>query len=174
MIPFTLLVILFQTSPFWTSILAYKFNNEPLYKVEVIGMILCFVAVVFITIDENDSKEKILSTTTGTADDLDLEKIVSNQNFLIKTTGVFLILFASLMSASIAVLNRSLREVPYSVVLFYHSLLGMTATVAILFVGKLIFGRPLYFLSLARLDFGILALASLLDAIGVLAQTVAY
>lgn len=78
MIPFTLLVILFQTSPFWTSIMAYKYNGEPLYKVEVIGMILCFIAVVLITLDEKEEKSEILSTQTGTADDLDLEKIVDN------------------------------------------------------------------------------------------------
>lgn len=54
MIPFTLLVILFQTSPFWTSIMGYSINGEPLYMVEIIGMILCFVAVVAITLDDKE------------------------------------------------------------------------------------------------------------------------
>ena len=85
-----------------------------------------------------------------------------------------MILIASVMSASIAVLNRSLRQVPYSIVLFYHSFFGMTATVLILFVWSLLYGRPLYFLKLARADFALLAAASFLDAIGVLAQTVAF
>ena len=83
--------------------------------------------------------------------------------------GVFFILIASVISASIAVLNRSLREIPYSIVLFYHSLFGMMATVAILIVWCLLLGRKLYFLELARFDFGLLAAASFLDAIGVLA-----
>ena len=62
MIPFTLLVILFQTSPFWTSIMGYKFNGEPLYTVEIVGMVLCFIAVVFITLDEKEEGEDIIST----------------------------------------------------------------------------------------------------------------
>ena len=52
MIPFTLLVILFQTSPFWTSMMGYAFNGEPLYKVEIIGMLLCFGCVVAITLNQ--------------------------------------------------------------------------------------------------------------------------
>lgn len=62
MIPFTLLVILFQTSPFWTSIMGYKYNNEPLYKIEIFGMILCFICVIAITIDEKDEGDHIMST----------------------------------------------------------------------------------------------------------------
>ena len=78
------------------------------------------------------------------------------------------------MSSGIAVLNRSLKSIPYSVVLFYHSLFGMAATVLILLVSFAFFGRPLYFLALARFDIGLLVGASFLDAIGVLAQTVAF
>ena len=54
LIPFSLLVILFQTSPFWTSILSYYYNGEPIYRVEILGMILCFVAVIIITMGEDD------------------------------------------------------------------------------------------------------------------------
>ena len=53
MIPVSLLVILFQTSPFWTSILSYYVNGEPIYRVEILGMILCFVAVIIITMGED-------------------------------------------------------------------------------------------------------------------------
>ena len=53
MIPFSLLVILFQTSPFWTSILSYFINGEPIYRIEILGMILCFVAVIVITMGED-------------------------------------------------------------------------------------------------------------------------
>ena len=53
MIPFSLLVILFQTSPFWTSIMGYYYNGEPLYAMEIVGMVLCFIAVLYITQDES-------------------------------------------------------------------------------------------------------------------------
>ena len=174
MIPFTLLVILFQTSPFWTSIMGYKYNNEPLYKVEIIGMILCFIAVVAITLDEKEEGDQIMSTQTGKTDTWDLEKIVSKESNLIKMGGIALILIASVMSSGIAVLNRSLKQTPYSIVLFYHSFFGMLATLTILAVWCLSTDRPVYFLALARYDFMLLVGAAFLDAIGVLAQTVAF
>ena len=52
MIPFSLMVILYQTSPFWTSIMGYFLNGEPLYTVEIVGMVLCFVAIVAITLED--------------------------------------------------------------------------------------------------------------------------
>jgi len=154
--------------------MSYKYNNEPLYKVEIIGMVLCFIAVIIITLDEKDEGDEIISTQTGKVDDFDLEKYVSRQENLIKFGGIVLILLASVMSSGIAVLNRSLRETPYSIVLFYHSFFGMLATVTILFFWCVFGGRPLYFLKLARFDFILLAGASFLDAVGVLAQTVAF
>lgn len=61
MIPFSLLVILFQTSPFWTSILSYHFNGEPIYRVEIFGMILCFIGVVIITTSEDKDQNELLT-----------------------------------------------------------------------------------------------------------------
>ena len=55
MIPFSLLVIIFQTAPFWTTILSYYINGEKIFKIEILGMVLCFVAVIFITMNEDDS-----------------------------------------------------------------------------------------------------------------------
>ena len=53
-VPFSLLVIIYQTSPFWTSLLSYKINGEPLYMVEVFGMLFCFAAVCTVTMCEDD------------------------------------------------------------------------------------------------------------------------
>ena len=60
-VPFSLLVIIYQTSQFWTSILSYKFNSEPLYMVEIFGMILCFIAVCIVTMYEKDDKNELLT-----------------------------------------------------------------------------------------------------------------
>lgn len=103
-----------------------------------------------------------------------MQKKVNSESFFYKSVGIGLILMASVMSSGIAVLNRQLKHIPYSLVLFYHSLFGMAATLLILFVGCTFFDRPLYFLELARYDFALLGAASFLDAIGVLAQTIAF
>ena len=48
LIPFSVLVILFQTNPFWTSILSFFVNAEPIFAIELVGMIICFFCVVII------------------------------------------------------------------------------------------------------------------------------
>lgn len=83
-------------------------------------------------------------------------------------SGVLLILIASLMSASIAVLNRSLKDVPYSVVLFYHSFFGVFMTFVFLASAVLLISRPLYFLDFTPFDNLLLFSATGFDALGVM------
>ena len=78
------------------------------------------------------------------------------------------------MSAGIAVLNRSLKEVPYAVVLFYHSFFGLFATFTLLASLKIFADRPLYFMEFTPIDNAILFGATLLDTIGVMSQTIAF
>lgn len=61
MISFSLLVILFQTSPFWTSLLSYYYNGEPILMVEIAGMTACFVAVIIITMSEDSNQNELLT-----------------------------------------------------------------------------------------------------------------
>ena len=61
MISFSLLVILFQTSPFWTSLLSYYYNGEPILMVEIAGMTACFVAVMIITMTEDKEQNELLT-----------------------------------------------------------------------------------------------------------------
>ena len=48
LIPFSLLVILFQTNPFWTAALSHCFNGELVKIYEVLGMLICFAGVIVI------------------------------------------------------------------------------------------------------------------------------
>ena len=107
-------------------------------------------------------------------DDEELEKIVTKESFLLKFGGIVLTLVASVMSAGIAVLNRGLKDVPYSVVLFYHSFFGMFTTFIFILVLVVFTSRPLYFLDFKPLDNLFLFGATGFDAIGVMTQTIAY
>ena len=51
LLPLSLLVILFQTNPFWITILSFVFNNEPIIPREIIGMVICFLGVVIISLN---------------------------------------------------------------------------------------------------------------------------
>lgn len=169
LIPFSLLVIIFQTSPFWTSLLSYKFNNEPLYAVEIVGMILCFVGVCFITMSEADDQNSLLTGQTGHVDDEILAKEEAKKDVFSKVAGITLMFVASLMSSGIAVLNRTLANVPYSVVLFYHSFFGIFISFVLIVGLGVMVDRPLYFLSFTNFENGILFVATFMDAIGVMA-----
>jgi len=48
LISFSVLVILFQTNPFFTSILSYFVNSEQIFPIELIGMLVCFAGVIVI------------------------------------------------------------------------------------------------------------------------------
>ena len=71
-------------------------------------------------------------------------------------------------------LNRSLKEVPYAVVLFYHSFFGIFATTTYLTFTCAMTNRPLYFLEFSPFDNLILFSATALDAISVMSQTIAF
>ena len=85
-----------------------------------------------------------------------------------KVGGIVFILVASFMSSSIGVLNRSLKDVPYAVVLFYHSFFGIFITTTYLSAAFTFTSRPLYVLDFSPIDNTILFTATGLDAISVM------
>ena len=48
-IPLSLVVIVFNTGPFWISVLGWMINSERIVPVELLGMVLCFIGVVVIS-----------------------------------------------------------------------------------------------------------------------------
>ena len=40
--------------------MGYQLNNEPLYVVEIVGMVLCFCAVVAITLEDRGEDKEVL------------------------------------------------------------------------------------------------------------------
>ena len=48
--PLALVMVFWQTNPFWISIVAFCLLKEPLVRLEIIGMIICFAAVVVIAL----------------------------------------------------------------------------------------------------------------------------
>lgn len=97
LIPFSLLVILFQTNPFWTSILSHFVNGEAIRPFEVIGMIVCFIAVIVIARHDDNDNLDIAA--------MDPEAQSSKRTH---TLGIVLIMAAAVLTACSAVFNRAL------------------------------------------------------------------
>ena len=46
--PLTLIMVVFQTNPFWITLIAFCILREPIVHFEFIGILLCFGAVILI------------------------------------------------------------------------------------------------------------------------------
>ena len=55
MMPLTLATVIFQTNPFWMTILAICFLQEKIMIVEIIAMVLSFGGVIMVTLSPDDS-----------------------------------------------------------------------------------------------------------------------
>lgn len=138
LIPFSLLVILFQTNPFWTAALSHCFNGEKVKLFEVFGMLICFAGVIVIANNDESPVENLemLDSETGEiAPPLEEEEqVVKNASITARTCGIVLIMTASIISAWTAVFNRALKSVDYTVVMTYHGMLGFFASLMFLSV----------------------------------------
>jgi len=67
MVPMYISVILFNLAPFWTSLLAFWINGEPIVKLEYVAMAICFLCIIGMTISKmyaNDAEESVYSPST--------------------------------------------------------------------------------------------------------------
>ena len=115
-------VVIVQTSPFWTSILGLLINKEVVHKFEYIAMIFCFGSVVAITQSKPNSSTTYSEST--------------------RLTGIIMAFTLSWVFSATCVFNRRLKDVHFVVVLFYHSIFGMTAASVIIISEKVITGDP--------------------------------
>ena len=53
----TFAVLIFTSASFWTSILAYCAFREPIFPVEIIGMVVCFAGMFAITLSGTTNAE---------------------------------------------------------------------------------------------------------------------
>ena len=68
--PLALIMVFWQTTPFWVSIMAWYFLGEPVYRLEIIAMVVCFSAVVVIAMQvRNSDVDPESSDETIPADD---------------------------------------------------------------------------------------------------------
>ena len=58
-VPLSLVMIIFNTSPFWIAIIAFCLLGEPIIGLEIIGIILCFGAVVAIALQTDEEPPNV-------------------------------------------------------------------------------------------------------------------
>ena len=48
--PLALIMVFWQTTPFWVSIVAFFLLREPVIPLEILGMVICFTGVIVIAL----------------------------------------------------------------------------------------------------------------------------
>ena len=130
MIPIALATILFNLAPFWTSFMGYFINGEKIYIFQYFAMAVCLVLIVCLTLTKDSpstaTKQKPVNTYADTL------------------MGIVISILASINGAAMNISNRRLQGTHFSVVMFFHSLLGFTIPLLILLLYSLITSTPLF------------------------------
>ena len=127
--PISLVIVCSCTAPFWISILANVVNGEPLIGLEIASMIVCFSAVIVITM--NVGKEEGDSTIV-----VDTEDTYNRPQL-----GIAIALAGSVMQALTATLNRSLKGVRPNIIVFYQTLVGLILLGAYILIEAIVTGN---------------------------------
>ena len=163
----TFTIIIFTSGSFWTSILAYCAFREPIFPIEIVGMVICFAGMVTITLSGTanaDSEDEIEEA------DADVQSFSKEQLIL----GYALIFIQSWIFASNCVLNRALKPIHHAIVMFWHGTFGMTLAVLGVLGQALMTEGPIRFFQYEGRMYGLLLSAMFFDSIGVTSITIAF
>jgi drug/metabolite transporter (DMT)-like permease len=164
--PLFLCIIIFQTNPFWIAMLGQCINSEKVQRVEYIGMLLCFFGVCGIGLSSVLGKENSpeLGETTESEANFD--------NFIV--LGLMLV-FAAAWSFSVnCVLNRTLKEISFSVVMFYHGLIGVVLTIMFISGDMVVNGSDFRLAQYPSHIFWLTVFSGLLDGLRGYCMTIAF
>jgi drug/metabolite transporter (DMT)-like permease len=108
----------------WTSVLAYLILREPIHKTEIAAILICFSAVVLI------SQSKSGETT------------VDGVTFLMYQLGILAISYTAFGFGIVGVFTRKMKEMHFSVILFWYSLFGAVTLGGYILIRDLFFTLP--------------------------------
>lgn len=167
LIPISLTFILMQTSPFWTSIIAYWVNKEPIFKYEYVAMVVCFSAVIYITFSKPHADEADISEDPVVTDEDGTSDVMTSKTVL----GVTLAFVLAWLFALCNVINRVLKAINWRIVMFYHALVGLTLSLTAVGIEAIIKGE---FRTYTWEQYGLIVVTCIFDFGSVNSQTIAF
>ena len=145
MIPITVQITIFQTAPFWTTLLAWMFLGDRILRLEVVAMVICFCAIVFISTSSPGAEEDPIEEAAP-VEESD-KYFTGNSAFIV---GCILVLVTSWGFSINNVINRKLQNTPFTILNFYYCIVAFTVTGAYLLGEYIHSDEPLRLLSLDR------------------------
>lgn len=128
--PLSLAMVCRQTTTFWASLFACLCLGEAIYPLEIVGMVLCYIAVVIIAMQRRDGERAESVETDGEVDPYD-------RQFL----GVIISLFGGLILAIQSVSVRSIKTMKTEVIVFYYCLFGFSISALFIFAEMILTGN---------------------------------
>jgi len=154
-IPLSLQTILFNLNPFWCSILGYLINGEKVARLEYICMAVAFLGVIGICFGADKTETDATSVAVGTT-----------------ILGIVVAFASSWTLASSNILNRIIKDIHFTVVMTYHTMIGTTATFIPTALVCLLTHQT--FLSYSSSQWGLMMLGGLFEFITVATNIVAF
>ena len=130
-LPLTIVSIVFNTTTFWTGILAYCILKDKVTKREIIFMFGVFVGVVLIS----------LAKHVEVPNDSHSNKISSGKF----TIGVLAVLYTAWSFGGISILTHKLKDVHFSLIMFHYGWFATTSIFGFLIIEFLVTKSENYF-----------------------------
>lgn len=189
-LPLSICGIIQNTAPFWTAILSYRFMGDVISRVELVCMIGCFVGVVVLMLAKDNPSSPTAEAkldvpkSNSTTSLFDISKEIENTKTAAATMPRFMYLIGivtmfvnSWCFAFVGVITRLVKQVHFSVMLFWYALVAST----ILFLGLAVehvaehgFGSCPRLLSYSSKMYSLIFVASIFNAVGMNFATIAW
>lgn len=159
LLPLMVMSLIGNLAPFWASILGHFINKENMLGVEIVAMAFCFLCIVGITLgkDSDSGPEAI----TGN---------VYNHMGI----GIVLAFCVSWFRASQCVTNRIIKDVHFSLIMFWYNAWGAIFPFIGLMISKFFAAGPFTFYNYSSTAFMWLILGSLCDFTTCMAVFIAF
>ena len=123
-LPLFILTINWNTNPFIAGIMGYFVNNERMTKVEILLILGCFSGVVVLALAKG-----------GVFDGANDEQDIGVGQYLF---GLLMIYLTNLGFSGITVMTRKMKDIHFSILLFYYGLIASTSVALFLTLEYLI------------------------------------
>lgn len=165
MVPLVVQQTLFNTAPFWASMLGWFFNSEKISGFEILAMLVSFGGVLCIALSGH-SNDDDSATAVGTKEE---DKIPGSH-----LIGSGLVFCTSWCYAFVGILTRRMQKVNFAVMLFYYAIVAFLVTCMMIAGECLVNGSHVrLFSDYSATQFGWMFLVSVINYIGLNCNTIA-
>lgn len=125
MIPLLVQNTIFNTAPFWASLIGFFALGEIITRFEISSMIVCFVGVLIISSQGLVDKRNKVEEEEHTFGESRMGSYI---------IGCCCVLLTAFCYASVSVLTRKMQKIHFSVVLFYYGMLAAPGTLVLILI----------------------------------------